>query len=84
MNHLHQLKVKNSLLKLTIDEFDFLNKNYLSVDTQAKLVMIYKSCQYEPSSPIKSQEQPFEVDYLNKKFLSVDTQAKLVMIHKSC
>ena len=56
-------------------EVDYLNKNFLSVDTQAKLVVIHKSCQYEPLSPISVQEQPSEVDYLNKNFLSVDTQA---------
>ena len=56
----------------------------LSVDTQAKLVMIDNSCQYEPSSPITVQEQPSEYNYLNKIILSVDTQAKLVMIDNSC
>ena len=56
----------------------------LSVDTQAKLVMKDKNCQYEPSSPISVQEQPSDVDYLNKKLLSVDTNAKLVMKDKSC
>ena len=59
-------------------------QEFLSVDTQAKLVMIDQSCQYEPSSPISVQEQPSDVDYLNKMFLSVDTQAKLTMIDKSC
>ena len=49
------------------------SENFLSVDTQAKLVMIDKSCQYEPPSPISVQEQPSEVDYLNKNFLSVNT-----------
>ena len=63
-------------------EVNSLNKMILSVDAQAKLVIIDKSCQYEPSSPISVQEQPSEVNYLNKKFRSVDIQAKLVMIDK--
>ena len=54
-------------------EIQYLNKNFLSVDSQAKSVMLDKSCQYEPSSPILVQEQPSEVDYLNKKLLFVDT-----------
>ena len=39
-------------------EVDFLNKNFLSPDIQAKLNLIDKRCQYEPSSPISVQEQP--------------------------
>ena len=58
-------------------EVDYLNKNLMSVDTQAKLVMINKSCQYELSSPISVQEQVSEVDSLNKNFMYVDTQAKM-------
>ena len=48
------------------------------------MIMIDKSCQYEPSLPISVQEQHSEVDYLNKKLLPVDTQAKLVMKDKNC
>ena len=58
-------------------EVVYLNKNFLPVDTQAKLNLIDKrSCQYEPSSQISSQEQPSGVDDLNKNFLSADIQAK--------
>ena len=40
------------------------SENFLSEDTQAKLVMIDHSCRNEPSSPISVQEQPSEVEYL--------------------
>ena len=33
-----------------VPEVDSLNKNFMSVDTQAKLVMMDKSCLYEPTS----------------------------------
>ena len=65
-------------------EVDYLNKNFLSPDIQAKLNITVKSCQYEPSSPISVQEQTSEVDYLNKNLLSVDLQAKLNITDKSC
>ena len=47
-------------------DVDYLNKKFLSVDTNVKLVMKDKICQYEPPTPISVQEQPSEVDYLNK------------------
>ena len=53
-------------------EVVYLNQNFISVDTKAKLVMLDKVCQYEPPLPISVQEQPSEVDYLSKNFLSVD------------
>ena len=56
----------------------------MSVDTEAEIVMIDKSCQYEPSSPISVQEQPSGVDDLNKNLLSADIQAKLFVKDKSC
>ena len=79
MNHLEPKSVQEQP-----SEVNYLNKNFLSVDTQAKLVMIDKICQYEPSSPKLVQEQPSEVDSLNKMTQSVETQAQLVMIVKIC
>ena len=56
-------------------EVDYLNENFQSVGTRAKLIVIDNSCKDEPSSPISVEEQPSEVGYLNKNFMSVETQA---------
>ena len=64
-------------------DVDFLTKKLHSVDTNAKLVIKDKNCQYEPPTLISVQEQPSEVDYLNKKLHFVDTNAKLVMIERT-